>query len=349
MQGPGRAWRRALAPALAASLGSVIALFVAYETFAKVDVLGSLSGLRPSFLALALLLHAVALTASATRCTILARGLGSPLRPFHALEIVLVGAFAGSITPSRLGSDPARFFLLARDAHLLQRGGASAVVFTERLMDILFYLAGGLLASLLVVAPLRRNGLLEFLLPIALGFIVLLLAALLLVAFNPRLLVPLAVGVRRVLGRVDQASVARFRERLEIEIESFQNSVALLVRRAPRSMLAGVVATVVFWIAEMMVFYVLLRGLGADVHAGPVILTGLLLNILMTVPLLPGGSGIAEVGAMALFGALVAGLSPAFVLAWRGTTYYVDLLVGGYATARVTSLEAVRALTAPRR
>jgi uncharacterized membrane protein YbhN (UPF0104 family) len=47
------------------------------------------------------------------------------------------------------------------------------------------------------------------------------------------------------------------------------------------------------------------------------------------VPGLPGGTGLAEVTALALLTRLAPGLTPAFLVVWRGMTYYVDLVLGG--------------------
>jgi uncharacterized membrane protein YbhN (UPF0104 family) len=62
---------------------------------------------------------------------------------------------------------------------------------------------------------------------------------------------------------------------------------------------------------------------------------GMMLLLLMTTPLVPGGSGVAELGAAALFGALAPGVSLLFVAVWRGCTFYMNLAVGGLAAARI--------------
>lgn len=67
----------------------------------------------------------------------------------------------------------------------------------------------------------------------------------------------------------------------------------------------------------------------------------------MTTPLAPGGSGVAELGAAAIFTSLAPGLSPLFVATWRGCTFYMNLAVGGVAAARMWPTPSPGAPTAP--
>ena len=56
-----------------------------------------------------------------------------------------------------------------------------------------------------------------------------------------------------------------------------------------------------------------------------------ILTVILMVPLTPGNSGIAEVGASSLYAAFVgSSILGIFVMAWRGIIYHVNLAVGGF-------------------
>ncbi len=79
----------------------------------------------------------------------------------------------------------------------------------------------------------------------------------------------------------------------------------------------------------------MLRGFGYDVPFLHVILVGVVLTMVASIPVTPGGSGVAELTAIALLTPLAPGLTPAFVVAWRGVTYYYDLTVGSLVATHV--------------
>ena len=101
---------------------------------------------------LALALSLVDIVARAVKLHWSARSIGFrlPMRP--ALRATIGGDFGGAITPSRSGTEPARFLLLSEAK--VGAGNAVVVIFTELALEIagLVVLA---LAAVFVVATLR--------------------------------------------------------------------------------------------------------------------------------------------------------------------------------------------------
>ena len=94
-------------------------------------------------------------------------------------------------------------------------------------------------------------------------------------------------------------------------------------------------------LAVKILLWVVLRGFGFHPPYAATYLAGVLIVMVSSVPALPGGTGVAEVAALALLTPLAPGLSPAFLVAWRGMTYYVDLALGA-AVAGVLARKPVR-------
>jgi len=135
-------------------------------------------------------------------------------------------------------------------------------------------------------------------------------------------------GVTRVL-RLFRRTAPQLETRIEHVLAEVRDGVRDLAGRKPVTTAAAVVLTACNWVAEYGVLWTLLHALGHDVPFWSVFFVGIVLTLVSNIPLTPGGSGVAELAALALLTPLVPGLSPLFVVAWRGVTYYYDLSVGG--------------------
>lgn len=333
--------RRGLALAVAVSAASLLAL-LAVARQGPAQLAATLQGLDPAWVGLALLLHAGLWLGWACRVLLLARTLGIGVGYGQALRGVLAGSFAASITPAMLGGEAVRGYALARVER--QVGAAGAAILAERLLDMVFFMAGGaafalaygpLLQGPVAVALVAAGALLAF----GLGMVGLAaLKPLMVRAWCARLAVRLARG--------DALKAERWRGKAEVEFDRFREGLALLARR-PRALLAAMALTALMWTSELGVLAALLEAFGAPLPFPVVMLAGMLLLLAMTTPLAPGGSGVAELGAAGIFGALAPGLSPLFAAAWRGCTFYLNLLVGGWAAARLWPTGLSAAATAP--
>jgi uncharacterized protein (TIRG00374 family) len=116
---------------------------------------------------------------------------------------------------------------------------------------------------------------------------------------------------------------------IEHFLTSITRGLVALVREQPWRVAAAAIFSVLLWSCEFLILWVLLRGFGFPASYLPVYVAGLLIFLMEAIPLLPGGTGLAETAAMIVLTPLAPGLSPAFVIVWRGLTYYYDLLAGG--------------------
>lgn len=332
---------RGLALAVLVSAGSLLGLLAVARQRPE-DVLATLAGLDARLVALALALHACQWGLWGARLALLARTVGIDVRYREAVRAVLAGTFAASVTPAMLGGEAVRGYALARVDR--QVGAAGAAILAERLLDMLFFLGGGL-AFLLLYGALLQGALAAAL-----------VAAGLLLAFGLAMVALAAVRpavVRRWAGRVaaraarrDAAKALRWRARAEVEFDRFREALVGLLRR-PKPLAGALALTALMWGGELAVLATLLHAFGASVPLPLVFLAGMLVLLAMATPLAPGGSGVAELGAAAVFGALAPGLSPLFAAAWRGCTFYMNLLVGGWAATRLWPAKVTASPTAP--
>jgi glycosyltransferase 2 family protein len=319
---------RSLLLAVGVSLAS-LAVLLALSRQDPGRLAATLAGLDPGLIGLALLLHALLWVAWAARVQLLAGAVGIRVAYLDALRAVLAGSFAASVTPAMLGGEAVRGYALARGER--QVGRAGAAILSERLLDMLFFLAGGAAFAALNLPFLR--GPIVGALAAAMGLLGFGLGMVLLAALRPRRVRAWSVRVGAWASR-GEAARSHWPARAGEEFDRFREGLAVLGCQ-PRALAGAALLTAVMWTAEMGVLATLLAAFGATLPFTTVMLAGMLLMLMMTTPVVPGGSGIAEVGAAALFGALVPGLSPLFAAAWRGCTFYMNLAVGGWAAARL--------------
>jgi hypothetical protein len=129
--------------------------------------------------------------------------------------------------------------------------------------------------------------------------------------------------------------------RADKEIDNFNEAVIKFVKSAKGGLLWGLLFTLLYWISEILIASLILLGLGQQ----PLILESfviqLVLAILMMLPLTPGSSGIAEVGATSLYALFIpASIVGIFVVIWRMVLFYFNIALGILSSILIVRREA---------
>ena len=322
-----RRYRRLLPWAVAfsvLSLALVLATFGLRDDDALHDAVARLDW---RVLPAALTLHVAAHLFWSARYALVARGLGTPMAGPGAWAIVTAGVFGGAVTPGRIGGEGLKMALLMRRGTSAAQAGR--ILLTDRSMDLVFFMALGLSAAALLPPLFGADGAAArgFAL-LGSGFLALFLVLLVLLLTRPA---PTGRLVQRTVGGLARL-VRRGTPDLAGRTQRFLDQVRegiLGIGRRPGIVGAALALTALNWLAEYGTLWALLRGFGHAVPFWAVFFVGIVLTLVVNIPLTPGGSGVAEVAALALLTPLAPGLSPLFVVAWRSTTYYYDLAVGG--------------------
>jgi uncharacterized protein (TIRG00374 family) len=87
--------------------------------------------------------------------------------------------------------------------------------------------------------------------------------------------------------------------------------------------------SMLYWISEIVTASLILMGLGQPPFLLESFVIQLILAILMMLPLTPGSSGIAEIGATSMYALLIpASIVGIFVVLWRVVLYYFNIALG---------------------
>ena len=267
---------------------------------------------------LALAAMTVEMGGRAARVRLLAGALGVPLRFWTALRCQFAADAAGAVTPSKVGADPAKIWIMGTDGASL--GGRGAVILGEMAWEatVLLFVALGLA----LFAPISRAVPLAILSYAGMVFT----------------LGGVAIWAARSAGADPpgwwttlRLTPPRWRAPQEQGRAFIEHARDL--RRVPWTVNLGVLAaTVAHMAARVLVLAALVEGWTGIPEGGltPLVLWPFALLYLGTLLPPPGGGGVLEVSfASALGGTLGQAVLPAALLWWRVYTYYLPAAVGG--------------------
>lgn len=301
------------------------------------QTLESIRNIKSEFLLLALCLHLLSYLLWGLRTRSMCKFLGFDVSIPRAVEIVTSSTFLASVTPSSIGGEPLRVHLLGQEN--VPVGSATAVVLGERLLDGVLILISAPIALHLFRGVISISGLNTL---VVMGELLLSLTFLIVIyavwhphhtkkAFN--------YVIHRVAvftGNADSSRLERLTDKLDMVIDDFHNSMAFFVTKGRKGLFFGSVYTILFWIVEFAMVPVILMGLNQPPAIVISFAAQVLLMILLVLPITPGSSGIAELGATSLFSLFVpVYLIGIVVVAWRAFTLYLNLIVGGFVSFKI--------------
>ncbi|MCM1985878.1 flippase-like domain-containing protein [Methanococcoides seepicolus] len=301
------------------------------------QTLESIRNIRLEFLLLALCLHLLSYLLWGLRTRSMCKFLGFDVSIPRAVEIVTSSTFLASVTPSSIGGEPLRVHLLGQEN--VPVGSATAVVLGERLLDGVLILVSAPIALHLFRGVISISGLNTL---VVMGELLLSLTFLIVIyavwhphhtkkAFNY-----VIHRVAVITGKADSSRLERLTDKLDMVIDDFHSSMAFFVTKGRKGLFFGSVYTILFWIVEFAMVPVILMGLNQPPAIVISFAAQVLLMILLVLPITPGSSGIAELGATSLFSLFVpVYLIGIVVVAWRAFTLYLNLIVGGFVSFKI--------------
>ncbi len=210
-------------------------------------------------------------------------------------------------------------------------GDATAIVIMERVLD------GIVLACLAAVAMFALSeewhslgAISDIMVYVTWVFVAGCLFLFYLAIRRPDVMKRIADRVARFFTRKwEPAKVQKTLDRIDLEITNFHAAVLKFVRTAKSGLMWGLVFTVLYWVSEIITASLILVGLGQPPLIFESFVIQLILAILMMLPLTPGSSGIAEVGATSMYALFIpAAIVGVFVVIWRIVLYYFNIALG---------------------
>jgi uncharacterized protein (TIRG00374 family) len=318
----------------------VVLIVILYLTINE-NTLQYLQKVNPLFLILACLTHIVTMCFWALRVQKMTGSLGYRIGFFYSLNLVFANLLAAAVTPAQAGGEPVRIHELYKANVPL--GDATAVVIMERVLDGIALAGLAAFAMLVLTEQWKSLGAIsEIMIFVTWIFVAGCLVLFYLAMRRPDVVKKVANRCARFFTRKwEGADVDKLVVRIDQEIGNFHTAVGKFVKTAKGGLLWGFLFTLLYWVSEIVTASLILVGLGQP----PLILESfviqLILAILMMLPLTPGSSGIAEVGATTMYALFIpASIVGIFVVIWRLVLYYFNIALGILSSIIIVRREA---------
>jgi len=305
------------------------------------NTLTSLKEINPWFLLLAFLTHLLTMCFWAWRVQKMSGSLGYRIGFFYSLNLVFANLLAAAVTPAQAGGEPVRIHELYKaDVPL---GDATAIVIMERVLDGIALAGLAAFAMIVLTDQWKSLGTVsEIMVFVTWIFVAGCLVLFYLAIRRPDVIKKVVNRCTRFLTRTwENKRVEELLVRADREIDNFQSATIRFVHTAKGGLFWGMLFTLLYWVSEIVTASLILVGLGQP----PLILESfviqLILAILMMMPLTPGSSGIAEVGATTMYALFIpASIVGIFVVVWRVVLYYFNIALGILSSIIIVRREA---------
>lgn len=304
---------------------SIIVIITVLFLTVDENTISYLTKVQPQFFLLAILLQLLAWFIWGARISLMAR-MVEPKKRISIKEsftIVIANLFLAAVTPSMAGGEPVRIHLLSKKG--FSTGCATAVVLGERVFDAIFILT--MVPFALTVFQYIIN-IREVKIGLIVG-IILFIAGVTLFFYavarpekSKRMLSRLFGKMRKRVGWV---------EKIEGFVDEFHRGGKLIFKKGnSKGIITIFLVTALSWFIGFLVPSCILLGLGHSPVIVQSIAAQILLLIIVMIPTTPGSSGVAELGASALFSSFVnVSILGVFIVLWRFITYYFNIIVSG--------------------
>jgi glycosyltransferase 2 family protein len=303
-----------------------------------------LQKINPIFLLLAFLTHVMTMCFWAMRVKKMSGSLGYRIGFWYSLNLVFANLLASAITPAQAGGEPVRIHELYKANVPL--GDATAVVIMERVLDGIALAGLAAFAMIVLTDQWKSLGAVSE----VMVFITWIFVAGCLFLFYLAIRRPDVV--KMVVNRCtvwltktwENARVEELLKRADREIDNFHDAVIKFVRSAKGGLVWGMLFTLLYWVSEIVTASLILVGLGQPPLFLESFVIQLILAILMMMPLTPGSSGIAEIGATSMYALFIpASVVGIFVVLWRIVLYYFNIALGILSSIIIVRREAKNA------
>jgi uncharacterized protein (TIRG00374 family) len=320
---------------------SIVVLAVVLLFTINDQTIDSLHKINPVFLALAFIAHLLTLCFWAWRVQLMSGSLGYRLGFLYSLNLVFANLLAAAVTPAQAGGEPVRIHELYKANVPL--GDATAIVIMERVLDGIALVILAAFAMLALDREWKSLGVTSgIIMYVTVIFIIGCFVLFMVFATRPHILKSAMIRLARLLTK--HWEPARFEElaiRIDREVDNFHGALKKFVHSAKGGLLWGLFFTLLYWVSECVTASLILVGLGQSPLLFESFVINLILAILMMLPLTPGSSGIAEVGATSMYALfLPSSILGIFVVIWRLVLYYFNIALGIISSVLIVRREA---------
>ncbi|MBM7555404.1 lysylphosphatidylglycerol synthase transmembrane domain-containing protein [Halanaerobacter jeridensis] len=247
----------------------------------------------------------------------------------HIVKLVFINLFISNVTPFATGGGFVQIYFLNKRG--ISLGNATAATTIRTVLATMFFF---ITTPLIILTEQEFTQVFPkqtVLFYISL-FSVLYFTFFYIVIFKNRLLKKIVYNFLRFIKHKNIISKEKFRElcqNLFEEIDIFSDNLNYFLRGRRKDIIATILATLLFLLAEFSFSVILIQGLGYEVAPLSIILMQVIVVFSMYFAPTPGATGVAEGSYSLLFARFVqsSDIVP-LIFAWRFLTKYIGMLIG---------------------
>lgn len=308
----------------------------------------ALSEVRLGLLFSALGLWFIYLGWDALRFKVIFSTLGEKLSLQKSAQIILIGSFMAAITPLGSGGLPVQLYLLEREGIRPANGGAALLI---RGLLVFVLLLIFLPIVMIVEAKILGAGVIFLLFRYLLIIYGILLSLLSLIIFKPRVGENMGAGIVGFLQKKRLFGISqnpKLKDRVREEMIKFRNQLVDFFKRHPKKAFYTLFLTFLSSSTFLLIIPTLLYGLGLNPPILKSILLQIALTFLLSFPLTPGASGIAEAGGAAVYSTICPlSLLGIYTILWRFFSTYLGAGIGGVVLLKILGVRGLKAVSEP--
>jgi uncharacterized protein (TIRG00374 family) len=254
---------------------------------------------------------------------------------WESTKIVIANMFLAGITPSVAGGEPVRIYLLNKNG--LSAGEATATVLGERLIDAVFLLIC-LPFAVYIVKDYINVEFIKIGLYVGVIFFIICIFLLAYAIKYPEKIKTFLIFITEKINRLlkkqtGKKSIVQF---INNEVDNFHQCMVFFLTREKKAFLEASLLTVLYWSIGFMIPSMIMLGLGLKPFFIESYAAQAVLLVIIMMPLTPGSSGIAELGAAGLYAVLIGpSLIGVFVILFRFITFHMNMIAGGIFQYRI--------------
>lgn len=291
-----------------------------------------------SYLPFVLFLLSLYVVLESFRIRLIAKAIsGKWIAPGRCTQVIFCGAFLSAVTPFQAGGSPLQAYILNKAG--LKWGSA----FLLLLLRGIFYLLGMLLFLPFIIPFFQTDysgRSMQILSKYPLFAYIFLFGLFFLLLFSPKPIRKIAYSLTFNKGKRTKATRILFR--VLKEIKRAKKKLFDFVRNKKMYALSIILTTIIVYIPNYSIAYVILKGLSIEVPYLDTIFRQVFLLFASFFFPTPGAAGIIEGGFTVLFYSSVPRyLIGMFTILWRFVTYHLVVIIGGFLTLKILNLTEI--------
>ena len=250
--------------ALILSVLSLITIIILINIATPRDLFDSLIDIDLKYIWIAILLYVLRTFLKILRWHILVNAAGKKVNAYDTILYGIIGLSLNNITPVGLGGEPVKDYLLKTEADV-HTGRAIAVIFTERIMDLIVLTSLATIGIALIFSELAPDIRISMLYPLI--TIIVVIIFIICVTTHPTLLERTGRWISWLISKFSKKKGKVYEIKIDEMVSKFKIGIKSIFLKNKFQGIFCFMLTISIWLVQALRLYVILYALNLEIHA----------------------------------------------------------------------------------